>query len=733
MSSFNSVSTMNLFTRNICFVCGSVGAFKTVHVKSRESGSYFPFLEHHDPPKGSVPPGPDGSVLSCNVCYSFLNQQWQAFERSKTPAIKRLYWLKRADNGQFTGAEMRWQGEYAAQVMGLQYTPGSYGAGDDHSPTDSRASLVSPSPVKALAEKVNRDNLRMNFESVRGCIDESNGALDLSMPSRGTKNHSQESANVDKNAESCNAELARTSTGAPGNSRSNALTCFLCATSMNGSHGRSLYSCKQSDKEPYFPFLEQLTPPPGSIPVAKKGMTRVCGSCKKSLVQQWKAYEVTRAPEERRVYRINNEAIGFGNSSNTSQSFTLESSAAEEVCYLCAQVNKSENMKDMYTRASENSNMYFSFITHLQCPPRAKLIDSYGHVRACKSCFLHLQQQWQLFESDGLSENRRHYSLRPLHSVLNTSNASSFSASATNNLHLNQPLNIHISSATPPTISASPSQGLLAIAPDSNAQTSTKIKSQAFGLHKNQSGPSSQAGSKSLNVSAIKGSSSHASNERQNTPASNQLIVCFLCGFRCSGGRYYILRSFPCKEEENVSIKPFFPFLTKREPAGNAEPITADGSVKSCRYCYHSLILQWGAYEIICDPMDAKRWMRNYSVNVFVCYICTAESERKKMRTIQVKKFPFLIKHACPPGAVVIDHGDSVVVCCTCERTLARQFDDYERMGVEISLRQYNWIAKAMDSNSKYFAEIGQVSGIFDIQCTNYFVCYKYTTLNINM
>ncbi|XP_016525878.1 uncharacterized protein LOC103136608 [Poecilia formosa] len=82
-----------------CFICGSgVTPGKELRLQvtyQKERSPFFPFLQNQEPAPGACELSPDGCALVCAVCHCFLTEQWNSFERSRTPIEKRMYWLKR--------------------------------------------------------------------------------------------------------------------------------------------------------------------------------------------------------------------------------------------------------------------------------------------------------------------------------------------------------------------------------------------------------------------------------------------------------------------------------------------------------------------------------------------------------------------------------------------------------------------------------------------------------------
>ena len=91
-----------------CYVCGSPNS-ATHFLRTKPpitSQPYFPFLKHHKQPVDCKPSNNDGFVSVCYVCYSFLISQWESHEKNKTPYYSRLYWLKRVDQGPYSGTDI---------------------------------------------------------------------------------------------------------------------------------------------------------------------------------------------------------------------------------------------------------------------------------------------------------------------------------------------------------------------------------------------------------------------------------------------------------------------------------------------------------------------------------------------------------------------------------------------------------------------------------------------------
>ncbi|KAK3085575.1 hypothetical protein FSP39_005577 [Pinctada imbricata] len=712
--------------RLICFVCGSPGAELSLRIKAYERAPYFPFLEHHDPPKGSRLPSSDGIVDSCRVCYAFLTQQWETYERSKTPAIKRLYWLKRADNGHFTGAEMRLQGEYIAQIMGLQYQPGIDGPSspeasiqDGISPVHSRKEEQDsvelrrphmPTPVRTPEESNDVKAINKGKASQQVRQSHSKSPIGSQMSRQSLRPQSEGVLDLTIKKE----ERMTPVTQAPTLANDPSVACFTCSKLTDIRNCKYINSCPQPTSEPYFPVLQKLVRPSGAIEMNHNGQVVVCMDCKTSLYQQWQAYELAGARSQQRVYKLHNTVLNYANFVSDAVERQMSDSNAVSsfeyyVCYLCGKTYHEDLIRMLNTMPPREANIatiFFPFVRELRRPQGAQPLKSDGTVMSCRNCYAELYQQWQVQEAQQIPVYHRRYSLSFLSEVgvgenhnsnktfdgENITTAENKDIKPTGqNSDISCPLNIQISEsnslmgrASNSSHSNQSSQGLLAIAPTNEKQSASST-------------PSSPSKLSSLLRKSIDGSNKgnptvpHPLEQATSIPQK----VCFLCGEKCILMKAHTLYSYPVRHDTklpNSQAVPFFPFLASRTPAPGAEAVSEDGTVVSCNICFHSLIKQWTEFEDSRSNADNNRWLRKYTLPDYVCYVCARYSPRENVKVLQFHKFPFLKEHKYPLESLILDGGSATVVCKSCSSSLNKQYSEYERLKVPMTLRKYNWV-----------------------------------------
>lgn len=686
-------------------MCGSQGAEHRLRIKACDSEPYFPFLEHHDPPKGSRLPSKEGIVDSCRVCSAFLCQQWEAYERSHTPAIKRLYWLKRADNGHFTGAEMRLQGEYIAQIMGLQYQPGAFDGRT--SPSDfgrERGLREVPQQVRVdrKSADIAREKKNVQFSST-AVQPKTVASIPTNVPLYSSENRSQVVTQKPVPSEGV-LDLSVTKKSDTSNTatddKKQILLCFLCANQISLYDSKVVNSVRQSISEPYFPIIQTIPCIPGALPLNDNGQTRVCVACKNSLFQQWQAYEMSGIPNQHRNYKVFESQelkIIRANAASLTRMHSVELSQArlEHVCYICGNMYPAELIRSLFTSPSTEPSMgtlFFPFVRELSRPAGAEPLRSDGSVLACRNCYEALYKQWQLQEMERVPLAQRQYSLSFLGNKPDLLDSSFrlkqlkdepiLKGRESPKPDLNKPLNIQISensSEQADTLLAS--QGLLAIA-------SSGSTNQGDGNEPPKS-KSPVKVNKSPSVDSFAKTVPHPLLQATKIPKK----ICFLCGEKCRLSKAHVLCSYPPRHEAktmNNQVIPFFPFLANKEPAPKAETMTEDGTVISCDVCFHILIQQWNDYEENKGGNDSNRWLRKYTLPDFVCCLCSRWMKHKNIQLLSCKMYPFL-KDIKPNTAPTIEDGLTVGVCTMCAQNLNMQNIEYERMGVPVELRKFNW------------------------------------------
>ncbi|XP_019640328.1 PREDICTED: uncharacterized protein LOC109482099 [Branchiostoma belcheri] len=645
----------------VCFVCGSGGA--GYQLRSRPgadtAAAYFPFLEYHEAPPGGRSLAPDGAADVCFVCYSFLSEQWNSFERMRTPLAKRLYWLKRPPGcGYRSGhdAQLRFQqeellklnGQDAAVVGGDELDwPGyaSASARDDARSRDNTTNVTTNETTSALRlcyvcghKKDRRHLLSAHTRPQHNPKSPFYPCLTRHAPPPGATPVDQDGTVMI--CEGCEKFLfrqwqafqrnnipvmerqyqlrsevshkARSSdhnTTMPQDRNSqeddDTMRCFTCGVTQPLSSGRFIYARKHSNGDAFFPFLEKLTPPKGAMPLTAQGVTRVCYTCRNSLDRQWKSFEASRTPEDERTYRVRKESAQKPSSPSNSQPLAKSAVPKPQGCYLCGSIlplsgGNVVNSKPPTSEEDDTPNVrYFPFLTDYPRASNAHPLKRDGTAQVCDTCQSWLDQQWHILQIRGV----------PPHQI------GGFISN------------------------------FMVLPGSSSSREETDVP-------------------RSSPISDQDGSKTGTREEARKK--------CFICGQSITtGSSQQTVYTYPRTRDGWSDRGPFFPFLATCNPAPGADPVQPNGSVTTCQFCYHNLLQQWNDYEDSPrSPGETNRWLRPYHTRDFVCYWCAELRPFAVAKEVSVKHFPFLTDHPRPKGSLALEGGSSVLVCPGCHELM---------------------------------------------------------------
>lgn len=640
----------------ICFICGAANANWPVYCRSRNSEKmpFFPFLEYHEPAEGARPMDKEnGRVDSCTVCFSFLTQQWHAFEANQTPVIKRIYWLKRSGpdtssseraqsplvNSQLRAEEsmnnvntIRVEENYATellrpeQCMEVPSEPSDRTSNAATSVMDD-VNPISEDPAEPLVENTVRRSV--GLETCYICSRRKPKEFMRSVHTRPqlktetpfypclarhappTMARQMDYLGKVLVCEACQKFLfrqwqvfqknltplgerqyqLRSDPSLPREQQSqlSTMVCFICGVTQPATSGRFLYSRKHAPGHPYYPFLNNLLTPEGAMPLTKQGLTRACSGCRKSLIRQWKQFEATGVDEEKREYRIRNEVMVQPGGSV----IELAEITARIACYTCGQYCCESDLRPVHSKANTNplkGNFYFPFLTLVKPPKDSRPLDAEGQTFVCNKCDEKLRTAWEEFERDSVPQEERSY-------VLKWSDA----------------------------------------------------------------------------------------------PAEDTdvLSVCFLCGVTVNASFNFKLYSYPHSGKGIRDGGPFFPFLSSREPAPNAQPIDSEGTTTACEICYNNLMMQWNAYEGSDIPEESNRWLRKYMVASVSCYLCCNQVSRSSCGAVNKQLVTFPSYHQPPKTGIMVNNSRDVVLCDSCQKEVKRDLEAMDDSSNTLGIMQW--------------------------------------------
>lgn len=436
---------------SICYVCGARGTFESYPLRirsnvDRPSESYFPFLERHEPPVGLYQVAhTQNTVRACYLCYTLLNEQWNAFEREGKPYAQRLYHLKRIDGKGYIGAEMSMQGEYAAQILGLSaehlaasglvhMPPNTY----NQSYGNEGLNLQHQTPP-LLTSSLGRNSSPIRTSSRNELL--LNKAPPDSFYSKRERdtlinNHNNSNSNNQSVSGSGRPSSRNERTTTPNNSLSRPHSRDISSTppiTINANLPKASIS--------YSPFAQHklklgthyMSTTPASIrpPVTQSTDSAnqyMTSNCKQSNI--YGDISTTYTNSDTNIQRSTgvdgDAALDLRNTSHSSGALTPtkgisvppqtvssdigildlsmpDKNSITEVCYVCGDEYRRGSLHEISTAepkdGKDRDKPYFPIFgeTHPR-PPRSRPKDPRGMIQACNPCYYHLMKQWQQYQ-----------------------------------------------------------------------------------------------------------------------------------------------------------------------------------------------------------------------------------------------------------------------------------------------------------------------------------------------